>query len=135
MVRTGPPTKPRRKSSGHDAAMNVIRHLDNPVIGRRTLRDASFPRRFNHENNITLLHAARPDSFQNLSEACLVQEYMPQNLNQIIRKYEPGYPFGGIHNTRTVLPSTTRTPWRKYLPKSLRGVTESARPAGYLEYG
>jgi mitogen-activated protein kinase 1/3 len=66
----------------------VIRHLDNPVVCRRTLGEVGFLQHFNHENIIALLDVARPDSFHNLSEACIIQEYMPQNLSQIIRQYE-----------------------------------------------
>lgn len=77
-----------QKSSGDDVAIKVIRHLDNPVVCRRTSREIRFLQHFKHENIITLLDVARPDSFHNFSEACLIQEYMPQNLSQVIGNYE-----------------------------------------------
>lgn len=77
-----------QKDSGDDVAIKVIRHLDNPVVCRRTLREIRFLQHFKHENIITLLDVARPDTFHHFSEACLVQEYMPQNLSQVIGKYE-----------------------------------------------
>lgn len=77
-----------QKSSGQHVAIKVIRHLDNPLVSLRTLREIRFLQHFKHDNIVTLLDAARPDSVGNFSEACLVQEYMPQNLTQVIDKYE-----------------------------------------------
>jgi mitogen-activated protein kinase 1/3 len=77
-----------QKSSGEQVAIKVIRHLDNPLVCRRTLREIRYLQHFKHDNIITLLDVARPNSIHSFSEACLIQEYMPQNLTQVIAKYE-----------------------------------------------
>lgn len=76
------------KSSGQYVAIKVIRHLDNPLVCRRTLREIRYLQYFKHDNIINLLDVARPDSIDSFTEACLIQEYMPQNLTQVIAKYE-----------------------------------------------
>ena len=80
--------KAKRKDSDDDVAIKVIRHLDNPLVCRRTLREVKILQHFRHPNIVALLDVARPDSFLTFSEACLVQEYMPRNLTQVIRRYE-----------------------------------------------
>jgi mitogen-activated protein kinase 1/3 len=77
-----------QKSSGEHVAIKIIRHLDNPLVCRRTLREIRYLQHFKHDNIITLLDVARPNSIHSFSEACLIQEYMPQNLTQVIAKYE-----------------------------------------------
>lgn len=77
-----------QKGSGQHVAVKVIRHLDNPLVCRRTLREVRYLQGLKHENIISLLDVARPDDIDNFSEACLIQEYMPQNLTQVIDKFE-----------------------------------------------
>jgi mitogen-activated protein kinase 1/3 len=77
-----------QKISGQHVAIKVIRHLDNSLVCRRTLREVRYLQGFKHENIIGLLDVARPDNFDTFSEACLIQEYMPQNLTQVIDKFE-----------------------------------------------
>ena len=77
-----------QKSSGQHVAIKIIRHLDNPLVCRRTLREVRYLQGLKHENIISLLDVARPDNIDSFSEACLIQEYMPQNLTQVIDKFE-----------------------------------------------
>jgi hypothetical protein len=77
-----------QKSSGQHVAIKVIRHLDNPLVCRRTLREIKYLQHFKHDNIIGLLDVARPNGIHDFSEACIIQEYMPQNLTQVIGKYE-----------------------------------------------
>lgn len=77
-----------QKGSGQRVAIKEIRHLDNPLVCRRTLREIKFLQHLKHDNIVTLLDVARPDSFDSFSKACLVQEYVPHNLSQVIAKYE-----------------------------------------------
>jgi mitogen-activated protein kinase 1/3 len=77
-----------QKSSGQHVAIKVIRHLDNPLVCRRTLREIKYLQHFKHDNIISLLDVARPNGIRNFSEACIIQEYMPQNLTHVIGKYE-----------------------------------------------
>jgi mitogen-activated protein kinase 1/3 len=77
-----------QKISGQYVAIKVIRHLDNSLVCRRTLREVRYLQGFKRENIISLLDVARPDNIDNFSEACLIQEYMPQNLTQVIDKFE-----------------------------------------------
>ena len=77
-----------QKGSGQHVAVKVIRHLDNPLVCRRTLREVRYLQGLKHENIISLLDVARPDDIDNFSEACLIQECMPQNLTQVIDRFE-----------------------------------------------
>lgn len=77
-----------QKNSGKLVAIKEIRNLDDPLVCRSTLREIKFLQHFKHDNIVTLLDVARPNSFHSFSKACLVEEYMPQNLSQVIAKYE-----------------------------------------------
>lgn len=77
--------KAKQKSSGVDVAIKIIRHLENPLVRRRTLREMKILRLLRHENIVSLLDAARPYDFETLSEVCLIQEFMPYNLHQVIQ--------------------------------------------------
>lgn len=77
-----------QKSSGQRVAMKEIRRLDDPLVCRRTLREIKFLQHLKHDNIVALLDVARPNGFHSFSKACLVEEYMPQNLSQVIAKYD-----------------------------------------------
>lgn len=73
-----------QRSSGKEVAIKVTRRLNNPLVCSRTLREIRILQHFQHENIITLLDVGRPQNFNDLVEACIVMEYMPYNLRQII---------------------------------------------------
>jgi mitogen-activated protein kinase 1/3 len=77
-----------QRSSGNEVAIKVTRHLSNPLVCSRTLREIRILQHFQHENIIALLEVGRPHSFDGFFEACIVQEYMPYNLTQFTRQYE-----------------------------------------------
>jgi mitogen-activated protein kinase 1/3 len=77
-----------QRSSGKEVAIKVTRHLNNPLVCCRTLREIRILQHFQHENVITLLDVGRPYSFDGFFEACIVMEYMPYNLKQIIKHSE-----------------------------------------------
>lgn len=76
--------KATQKSSNLEVAIKVIRDLGNPLVRRRTLREIKILQLLRHENIVSLLDAIRPYDFEAFSEACLVQEFMPHSLSQVI---------------------------------------------------
>jgi mitogen-activated protein kinase 1/3 len=73
-----------QRSSGKEVAIKVTRHLSNSLVCSRTLREIRILQHFQHENIITFLDVGRPHNFNGFVEACIVMEYMPYNLKQII---------------------------------------------------
>lgn len=78
--------KATQKSSNLDVAIKVIRDLGNPLVQRRTLREIKILQLLRHENIVSLLDAIRPHDIDTFTEVCLVQEFMPYNLSQVIRE-------------------------------------------------
>lgn len=79
--------KATQKTTGREVAIKVIRGLHDPLVCRRTLREIKILQFFRHENIISLIDVARPSDLASFSEACLIQEYMPYNLDQIIKHH------------------------------------------------
>lgn len=79
--------KATQKTTGREVAIKVIRGLHDPSVCRRTLREIKILQLFRHENIVSLIDVARPSDLASFSEACLIQEYMPYNLDQIIRHH------------------------------------------------
>jgi mitogen-activated protein kinase 1/3 len=73
-----------QRSSGKEVAIKVTRDLSNSLVCSRALREIRILQHFQHENIITFLDVGRPHNFNDFVEACIVMEYMPYNLKQII---------------------------------------------------
>jgi mitogen-activated protein kinase 1/3 len=73
-----------QRSSGKEVAIKVTRDLSNSLVCSRALREIRILQHFQHQNIITFLDVVRPHNFNGFVEACIVMEYMPHNLKQII---------------------------------------------------
>ncbi|KAL0241444.1 hypothetical protein GEMRC1_006679 [Eukaryota sp. GEM-RC1] len=63
--------------------------FENPVDGKRTLREIQLLRHLQHENIITLLDIIAPKSYKHFKDVYLVIEFMETDMYRIIQSPQP----------------------------------------------
>ncbi|KAL0218988.1 hypothetical protein P9112_004641 [Eukaryota sp. TZLM1-RC] len=71
------------------AIKKINNAFDNPIDGKRTLREIQLLRHLDHENIISLIDIIAPKSYKSFKDVYLVIEFMETDMYRIIQSPQP----------------------------------------------